>query len=347
MTNAAPPMPATPLTPPPAPPAAMPAVVPPAGAIVLDQVSVRYQHHLALRHVSARFATGQCWAIVGANGSGKSTLLKAAMRLVHCATGSVQWQGLQRHDIAYLPQQSEIDRNLPVLVQDLVALGLWHELRWWRRLRREQWARVHAALQQVGMLAAARQPIAALSSGQFQRVLFARMLVQNARMLLLDEPFNAVDARTTADLLHVLRQCASQGAGVVAVVHDLEQARCHFDHILRLNRPASPADDARDADERRASSPATPATAQAQAAANTSPSSPAPNPTASGAGAGVGVDVGAGAGTGTDAGANAAAHAAHACTVQAAPSAHPACARNAACIARPRTPAAGPAPFQD
>ena len=209
-----------------------------ASAIVLDAVTVRYQGAQAICQQSARFATGQSWAIVGANGAGKSTLLKAAMRLVRCESGSVHWQQLRRQDIAYLPQQAGIDRNLPVLVQDLVALGLWHELRWWRRLRREQWARVHAALQQVGMLALARQPIAGLSSGQFQRVLFARMLVQNARMLLLDEPFNAVDAATTAELLQVLQQCARKGAGIVAVVHDMEQAHNHFDHILRLENPA-------------------------------------------------------------------------------------------------------------
>ena len=202
-----------------------------ASAIVLDAVTVRYQGAQAICQQSARFATGQSWAIVGANGAGKSTLLKAAMRLVRCESGSVHWQQLRRQDIAYLPQQAGIDRNLPVLVQDLVALGLWHELRWWRRLRREQWARVHAALQQVGMLALARQPIAALSSGQFQRVLFARML-------LLDEPFNAVDAATTAELLQVLQQCARKGAGIVAVVHDMEQAHNHFDHILRLENPA-------------------------------------------------------------------------------------------------------------
>ena len=209
-----------------------------ASAIVLDAVTVRYQGAQAICQQSARFATGQSWAIVGANGAGKSTLLKAAMRLVRCESGSVHWQQLRRQDIAYLPQQAGIDRNLPVLVQDLVALGLWHELRWWRRLRREQWARVHAALQQVGMLALARQPIAALSSGQFQRVLFARMLVQNARMLLLDEPFNAVETATTTELLQVLHQCARKGAGIVAVVHDMEQAHNHFDHILRLENPA-------------------------------------------------------------------------------------------------------------
>lgn len=208
-----------------------------ASAIVLNNVTVRYQGAPAIEHLSARFATGQRWAIVGANGCGKSTLLKAAMRLVRCEAGNVHWQNLRRPDIAYLPQQAGIDRNLPVLVQDLVALGLWHELRWWRGLSRAQWARVHAALDQVGMLALARQPITALSSGQFQRVLFARMLVQGARMLLLDEPFNAVDASTTAELLDVLRGCARNGAGIVAVVHDMEQARTHFDHLLHLEKP--------------------------------------------------------------------------------------------------------------
>ena len=175
--------------------------------------------------------------IIHPHGCGKSTLLKAAMRLVRCEAGNVRWQNLRRPDIAYLPQQAGIDRNLPVLVQDLVALGLWHELRWWRGLSRAQWARVHAALDQVGMLALARQPITALSSGQFQRVLFARMLVQGARMLLLDEPFNAVDASTTAELLDVLHGCARNGAGIVAVVHDMEQARTHFDHLLHLEKP--------------------------------------------------------------------------------------------------------------
>ncbi|MDO4795385.1 MAG: ABC transporter ATP-binding protein [Brachymonas sp.] len=211
---------------------------PSSSAIVLEGISVRYQGTPVLHDVSARFACGQRWAIVGANGTGKSTLLKAAMRLLHCEAGQVRWQNLRRADIAYLPQQAGIDRNLPVRVQDLVALGLWHELRWWRGLRKEQWARVHAALDQVGMRAQAREPIAALSSGQFQRVLFARMLVQRARMLLLDEPFNAVDEATTADLLQVLHGCARQGAGIVAVVHDQEQARCHFDHILQLDKPA-------------------------------------------------------------------------------------------------------------
>lgn len=205
-------------------------------AIILDHVTVCYHGVPAVERVCARFEAGSSWAIVGANGAGKSTLLKAAMRLVPCDAGAVRWEHLQRQEIAYLAQQADIDRNLPVLVQDLVALGLWHELRWWRRVNRAQWVRVHAALERVGMLAMARCAISELSSGQFQRVLFARMLVQRARFLLLDEPFNAMDAATTAELLQVLHTCTRQGASVVAVVHDLAQARGHFDHVLALNR---------------------------------------------------------------------------------------------------------------
>jgi zinc/manganese transport system ATP-binding protein len=205
-------------------------------AIIFDHVTVCYHGVPAVERVCARFEAGSSWAIVGANGAGKSTLLKAAMRLVPCDTGAVRWEHLQRQDIAYLAQQADIDRNLPVLVQDLVVLGLWHELRWWRRVSRAQWVRVHAALERVGMLAMARCAISDLSSGQFQRVLFARMLVQRARFLLLDEPFNAMDAATTAELLQVLHACTRQGAGVVAVVHDQAQARDHFDHVLVLDK---------------------------------------------------------------------------------------------------------------
>ncbi|MDO5653983.1 MAG: metal ABC transporter ATP-binding protein [Brachymonas sp.] len=205
-------------------------------ALSLDAISVSYQGAPALQQVSARFAVGERWAVVGANGAGKSTLLKAAMRLLPCDAGAVHWEGLQRQDIAYLPQQAEIDRSLPVRVQDLVALGLWHELHWWQRVDAHQWARVHHALGQVGMLAMARHSIAALSSGQFQRVLFARMLAQRARLALLDEPFNAMDAATTTALLRVLCDCAEQGMGVVAVVHDLAQVRGCFDHLLVLDK---------------------------------------------------------------------------------------------------------------
>ena len=204
--------------------------------IVVDNVTCSYRSVPAVHHACVCFEEGQSWAIVGPNGAGKSTLLKALMRLLPADTGVVRWEQLQRKDLAYLPQQSEIDRSFPISVFDLVALGLWHERGLWGRMQATQRTRIMQALERVGMDSFAQRPIAALSSGQFQRVLFARLLVQNARFLLLDEPFNAMDARTTEALLKVLDECVQQGKGVIAVVHDREQARTRFDHALLIAR---------------------------------------------------------------------------------------------------------------
>ena len=179
---------------------------------------------------------GERLAIIGPNGAGKSTLLKAVMGLLKADTGKVVWQDLQRKDIAYLPQQSEIDRSQPMTVFELAALGLWYEIGFFGRVNAAQRRRVSEALARVEMADFAARPIAHLSNGQFQRVLFARMLVQNARLLLLDEPFNAVDAKTTYALLEVLRQCHQEGRGVIAVLHDYEQVRAYFPHTLLLAR---------------------------------------------------------------------------------------------------------------
>lgn len=204
--------------------------------IVLDNITVSYQQRPAVHHVHARFDEGTAWAIVGPNGAGKSTLLKAVMRLLPCDTGHVLWQGLARRDLAWLPQQANVDRSLPMTVFELAALGLWHEIGLFGALRRSQMQRVWHALERVGMAALARQQIGALSGGQFQRVLFARMLVQEARFLLLDEPFNAVDARTTDALLALLHECVQAGRGVIAVLHNRAQAHSHFAHTLLLSR---------------------------------------------------------------------------------------------------------------
>ena len=204
--------------------------------LILDNITVSYRSLPAVHHVSARFDEGSSWAIFGPNCAGKSTLLKAAMRLLPCDTGTVRWQDVQRRDIAYLPQQSEIDRSLPITVFELAALGLWQELGFWGGANPSQRRRVHEALGRVGMGAFAGASIAALSSGQFQRVLLARMLVQRARFLLLDEPFNAVDAPTTEALLQVLHQCRAEGACIIAVVHDRALAITHFAHTLLLAR---------------------------------------------------------------------------------------------------------------
>ena len=206
-------------------------------SIVFDNLTVSYRRHPAVHHICGEFAPGSMWAVFGPNGAGKSTLLKAIMGLLKTSTGSVQWQGLARRDIAYLPQQSDIDRSQPISVYELAAMGLWYEIGFFGGTKPAQRERVHAALERVGMADFARRSIGQLSNGQFQRVLFARMLVQDAKFLLLDEPFNAVDARTTYELLEVLRQChQNEGRAVIAVLHDYEQVRAYFPHTFLIAR---------------------------------------------------------------------------------------------------------------
>lgn len=191
----------------------------------------------ALDGLTMTVPTGSVYGLVGPNGAGKSTLLKSLMGLIKADTGHIEWQGLRRQDIAYLPQQSDIDRGQPMSVYELAAMGLWYEIGFFGKVNAAQHARIQAALAQVEMADFAKRPIGQLSNGQFQRVLFARMLVQNAKVLLLDEPFNAVDAKTTFALLEVLRQYHSrQHCTVVAVLHDYEQVRAYFPNTLLLAR---------------------------------------------------------------------------------------------------------------
>ncbi len=205
-------------------------------SIVLENLTISYQRKPAVHHIDMRFETGAMWAVFGPNGAGKSTLLKSVMGLLKPDTGRVVWQNLQRRDIAYLPQQSEIDRSQPMTVFELAAMGLWYEIGFFGRVNAAQRARVHEALARVGMQDFAGRQIGHLSNGQFQRVLFARMLAQEAKFLLLDEPFNAVDAKTTYALLDVLRRCNQAGQAVVAVLHDYEQVRAYFPNTLLVAR---------------------------------------------------------------------------------------------------------------
>ncbi|AXK39980.1 metal ABC transporter ATP-binding protein [Crenobacter cavernae] len=204
-------------------------------SLVLENLTVSYQRHPAVHHVSGAFAEGDATAIFGPNGAGKSTLLKAMVGALRPDSGRAV-MSYRRADIAYLPQQSEIDRSLPINVEDLVLSGLWHRTGPFGGVGRAGIARVAEALATVGLTEFAQRPISALSSGQFQRVLFARILVQDARLILLDEPFNAVDAKTTYDLLALVRRWRAEGRTVVAVLHDYEQVHAYFPHTLLMAR---------------------------------------------------------------------------------------------------------------
>lgn len=208
----------------------------PPPAIRLNNLTVAYRGHPAVHHLSGEFAPGSLTAIVGPNGAGKTSLLAAIMGRIRPSEGRISLDGSSRDRIAWLPQQAEIDRSFPIRVFDLVALGHWGRLGSFKGIAARQRDAVGAALEAVGLGGFQRRGIAELSAGQFQRVLFARVLLQDAPVILLDEPFNAIDARTTADLLAVVARWHAEARTVIAVLHDLEQVRLHFDRTLLMAR---------------------------------------------------------------------------------------------------------------
>jgi zinc/manganese transport system ATP-binding protein len=201
----------------------------------LDNLTVSYRGHPALHHISGQLLAGSLTAVIGPNGSGKSTLLKSLAGLLPVAGGSLV-KNCSREATAYLPQLAEIDRSFPINVRDCVMLGCWPELGAFGGVDNRRLARVDAALQAVGLQGFERRGLASLSSGQLQRMLFARLIVQEAELILLDEPFSAMDSRTTAALLVLIRQWHSEGRTVVAVLHDDAQVHQHFPQALLLAR---------------------------------------------------------------------------------------------------------------
>ncbi|MGB0439764.1 MAG: zinc ABC transporter ATP-binding protein AztA [Primorskyibacter sp.] len=203
-------------------------------ALRCDNLTLGYDEHPAVHHLSCDIVHGSLTAIVGPNGGGKSTLLRGLTGMLAPLGGSVTQP--TPGSIAYLPQQAEIDRSFPMTVFDLVAMGLWSDIGAFGRLTRAHRTRVQAALERVGLTGFDQRGLAALSGGQVQRVLFARLILQNAQVMLLDEPFAAVDARTTQDLLTLITQWQTEGRTIVAVLHDMSQVRRHFPDCLILAR---------------------------------------------------------------------------------------------------------------
>ena len=202
--------------------------------ITFDNLTLGYSSHPAVHHVSASLASGSLTALVGPNGAGKATLLKGIVGELRPRTGTIT--APPRETIAYLPQLSEIDRGFPISVFETVAMGLWHRVGALGKLGPADRAAVSGAIETVGLAGFERRPIAALSGGQMQRVLFARLMLQDAALILLDEPFSAVDRRTVDDLLGVIARWHQEGRTVVAVLHDLDLAREYFTDALLLAR---------------------------------------------------------------------------------------------------------------
>lgn len=205
-------------------------------AIRLDDLTLGYRRHPAVHHLSGSFAHGSLTAIAGPNGAGKSTLLKGIAGELSPLSGRVRLGPVKARDIAYLPQIAEIDRSFPVNVLDLVALGAWRRAGLLGAIGHDEVARAERAIQTVGLSGFETRPVGSLSGGQLQRALFARVLVQDASIILLDEPFAAIDSDTAKDLLGIVRRWHGEGRTVVAVLHDHDAIREYFPETLLLAR---------------------------------------------------------------------------------------------------------------
>jgi zinc/manganese transport system ATP-binding protein len=203
--------------------------------ITLDGITCRHGSTLALDAVSGVFAPGLT-AVAGPNGAGKTSLLRAVAGVARLDSGRIDWGGLHRRDVALLPQASMMDRRFPVTCADLVSLGAWGRIGPFSAMKLGERGRAAAALAAMGLAGFETRLISALSAGQFQRVLFARLIMQDARAILLDEPYTAVDSATEALLSAIILRWAEEGRIVIAALHDLGMIRAMAPTTLLLQR---------------------------------------------------------------------------------------------------------------
>ena len=208
-------------------------------AVQVADLTVAYRDQPVLWDVDLEVPAGVLMAIVGPNGAGKTTLIKAALGLVPAAAGQVWIEGRpyrqQRQRVGYVPQRGSVDWDFPTSVLDVVLMGRYGALGWFRRPGRDDTRRALEALDQVGMRPLAGRQISQLSGGQQQRVFLARALVQEAQVYFMDEPFQGVDATTERAIVDLLQTLRRQGRTVLVVHHDLQTVPEYFDWVMLLN----------------------------------------------------------------------------------------------------------------
>ncbi len=207
--------------------------------IELKNVSVHYYGNTAIENISLSVEEGNIIGVVGPNGAGKSTLMKAVLGLVKYR-GSVAVFGRKvdhvRKNIAYVPQRTSIDWDFPVLVKDVVLMGRYVHVPWYRNVSRKDRKRAEEALEEVGMEEYKNRQIGELSGGQQQRVFIARALAQDTDLFFLDEPFVGIDVNSEEIIVNLLKQLRSKGKTIFVIHHDLSKVETYFDQILILNK---------------------------------------------------------------------------------------------------------------
>jgi len=208
-------------------------------ALVVEDLTVAYHRKPVIWDVGFDVKAGSLVGVVGPNGAGKSTLLKACMDLIPVASGRVRVFGesykSNRHRVGYVPQRESVDWDFPVSALDVVTMGLYREIGWFRPVRSKHRQQAREALEQVGLADLENRQISQLSGGQQQRTFLARALVQNADLYFMDEPFAAVDAATEKAIVEILLSMKQQGKTAIVIHHDLQTVAEYFDHVVLLN----------------------------------------------------------------------------------------------------------------
>lgn len=209
-------------------------------AIEVRQLSAAYRKNTVLEDVTFQVNTGTLTGIVGPNGAGKSTLIKTMLELHPRITGEVKFFGTSldkaKSSIGYVPQRGSVDWDFPTNALDVVLMGLYGQIGWFKWPRAHHRRKALEALDKMGMADYASRQISQLSGGQQQRVFLARALVQDAQLYFMDEPLAGVDAATERAIMIVLQELRSRGKTVLVVHHDLQTVDQYFDHVLLLNR---------------------------------------------------------------------------------------------------------------
>ena len=204
--------------------------------ITFRDLTLGYDRHPAVHHLNGTVEEGALLAVIGPNGAGKSTLFRGIAGLLKPLSGNIDLNRLDSRDIAYLPQSADIDRDFPISVFDFVGLGLWRRKGAFGSFKAADRHAIEGAISTVGLNGFECRSIGTLSGGQMQRMLFARVILQNARLIVLDEPFNAIDTKTAADLMMLVQQWHGEKRTVLAALHDFEEVRANFPETLLLAR---------------------------------------------------------------------------------------------------------------